>query len=63
MHKENIYVVNQKMTILIIDDYDVSIRPCELINMLKIFGVKEKYKLCRISKFNDFPKRCKNVFN
>lgn len=42
MHKENIYVVNQKMTILIIDDYDVSIRPCELINMLKIFGVKEK---------------------
>lgn len=42
MHKENINVVNQKMTILIIDDYDVSIRPCELRNMLKIFGVKEK---------------------
>lgn len=35
-----INVLNKKMPILIIEDYEVSIRPCELVNFAIIFDEK-----------------------
>ena len=38
IHNETINVLGKSMTILIIDKWEVSIRPCELSNLAKIFG-------------------------
>lgn len=38
LYKENINVQNQVMPVLILDRYEVAIRPCELNNFAKIFG-------------------------
>lgn len=43
IHNEQIYMLNKKMSILIIDEYEVSIRPCELDNFSEIFCPREMY--------------------
>ena len=43
VHKDIISIFNKNMSILVIDDFDVSIRPCELSNFSSIFGSKENY--------------------
>jgi len=37
--KDNIEILGKKMPIQIIDDWEVSIRPCEIDNFAKIFGI------------------------
>ena len=38
MHKDTISILNKNMSILIIDKYEISIRPCEWENLARIFG-------------------------
>lgn len=45
LHSDSINILDKDMSILIIDDYEVSIRPCELNNLAKIIGIKEKYNV------------------
>lgn len=40
IHTDVINILDKNMSILIIDDYEVSIRPCEIANFSKIFGPK-----------------------
>ena len=40
IHNDLIHVLDKNMTVLIIDDYEVSIRPCEWDNFADIFGPK-----------------------
>ncbi len=41
--KSCIQILGKRMPILIIDDWEVSIRPCELNNFAKIFGVRHEF--------------------
>lgn len=43
IHNDKIRILDKDMTILVIDRYEVSIRPCELENLSKILGIKDKY--------------------
>lgn len=43
IYKDTINVLDRNIDVLIIDEYEVSIRPCELENFAKILGFKEKY--------------------
>lgn len=43
IHVDVINILDKKMSILIIDDYKVSIRPCEINNFSKIFGSEIKF--------------------
>lgn len=43
MHSDVVFILGREMPILVIDGYDVSIRPCELSNFSKIFGLKMKH--------------------
>lgn len=43
IHTDSISMLDKEMTILIIDSYEVSIRPCEFDNFAKIFGVNAKH--------------------
>ena len=45
IYKDTISVLNRNMDVLIIDEYEVSIRPCELENFAKILGFKETYSI------------------
>lgn len=45
IYKDTINVLNRNIDVLIIDEYEVSIRPCELENFAKILGFKEKYNI------------------
>lgn len=45
LHSDSINILDKDMSILIIDDYEVSIRPCELNNLARIIGIKEKYNV------------------
>ena len=39
IHYDTIHIINKDMSILIIDNYQVSIRPCEFDNLSKIIGL------------------------
>ncbi len=41
--KSSIRILGKRMPILIIDDWEVSIRPCELNNFAKIFGLHHEF--------------------
>lgn len=43
--KDFISILGKEMEILVIKDYEVSIRPCEWKNLAKIFGVHKKYNV------------------
>ena len=43
IYKDTINVLDRNIDVLIIDEYEVSIRPCKLENFAKILGFKEKY--------------------
>ena len=45
IYKDTINVLDRNIDVLIIDEYEVSIRPCELENFAKILGFKEKYSI------------------
>ncbi len=38
IHEDTIEVLNKQLPILIVDDFDISIRPCEFNNFFEIFG-------------------------
>ena len=40
IHSDTIHILDKDMTILIIDQHEVSIRPCEWENLSKIFGLR-----------------------
>ncbi len=42
IHNDMIRILDKDMAILVIDGYEVSIRPCELDNFSKIFGLRTK---------------------
>lgn len=42
LKNDNIDILGKKMPIQIIEDFEVSIRPCELNNFARIFGIKTK---------------------
>ncbi|MCD8291003.1 MAG: ATP-dependent RecD-like DNA helicase, partial [Prevotella sp.] len=42
IHKDRVKILDKWMTILVIDKYEVSIRPCEWENFAKIFGLDIK---------------------
>ncbi|MDE8124701.1 ATP-dependent RecD-like DNA helicase [Erysipelothrix rhusiopathiae] len=44
IHTDSISMLDKDMKILIIDSYEVSIRPCEFDNFAKIFGITTKHK-------------------
>ena len=48
IHNDKIRILDKDMTILVIDKYEVSIRPCELENLSKILGIKDKYSTSSI---------------
>ncbi len=61
MHTDVVDVLGKEVTINVIEDYEVSIRPCELDNFSKIMGVQEKYSISSYE-YNDlmhFIKRMK----
>jgi len=41
--ESSILILGKRMPILIIDDWEVSIRPCELNNFAKIFGLRHEF--------------------
>jgi len=43
IHNDMIHILDRDMSILVIDGYEVSIRPCEWDNLSKIFGPRIKY--------------------
>lgn len=43
IHSDNIFVFDKAMEILVIDDWQVSIRPCEFSNYSSIFGPAQKF--------------------
>lgn len=43
MHNDIIKILGKEMSVLIIDGYEVSIRPCEWNNLSKIFGLRAKH--------------------
>ncbi len=43
IHSDDIYILGKSMSILVIDNYQVSIRPCEWENLSEIFGPRIKY--------------------
>ncbi|MDU7823095.1 MAG: AAA family ATPase [Veillonella sp.] len=45
IYKETIDILDRHIDILIIDEYEVSIRPCELEYFANIVGFKEKYNI------------------
>lgn len=45
IYKDTINILDRNIDVLIIDKYEVSIRPCELENFAKILGFKEKYNI------------------
>lgn len=48
IHNDKIRILDKDMTILVIDRYEVSIGPCELENLSKILGIKDKYSTSSI---------------
>lgn len=45
VYKDTIDILDRRIDVLIIDEYEVSIRPCELENFAKILGFKERYSI------------------
>lgn len=45
VYRDTINVLDRNIDVLIIDEYEVSIRPCELENFAKILGFREKYSI------------------
>lgn len=45
IYKDTINILDRNIDVLIIDKYEVSIRPCELENFAKILGFREKYNI------------------
>lgn len=45
IHNDTIRILDKDMSILIIDDYEVSIRPCEWDNFSEIFGPRVQYSV------------------
>lgn len=45
LHNDTIRILDKDMSILIIDDYEVSIRPCEWDNFSEIFGPRMKHNI------------------
>lgn len=43
MHRDIIHILDKEMSILVIDGYEVSIRPCEWDNLSEIFGPRVKH--------------------
>ena len=43
IHNDTICILDKDMSILVIDSYEVSIRPCEWDNLSKIFGTRVKH--------------------
>lgn len=43
IHNDMIRILDKDMSILVIDDYEVSIRPCEWDNLSKMFGPRVKH--------------------
>ena len=43
IHSDNIFVFDKAMEILVIDEWQVSIRPCEFSNYSSIFGPAQKF--------------------
>ena len=48
IHNDTIRILDKDMSILIIDNYEVSIRPCEWDNLSKIFGPRVKHSTTSI---------------
>ena len=48
MHNDTIRILDKDMSILIIDEYEVSIRPCELDNLSEVFGPRVKHSASSI---------------
>lgn len=48
IHRDTIQILQKEMTILIIDKYEVSIRPCEWDNLSEVFGPREKHSTSSI---------------
>ena len=45
VYRDTIEILDRNIDILVIDEYEVSIRPCELENFAKILGLREKYSI------------------
>lgn len=45
IHLDTIKMLDKEMSILVIDAYEVAIRPCEFDNFSKIFGEKAKHNI------------------
>ena len=43
MHNDTIHILDKDMSILVIDGYEVSIRPCEWDNLSEVFGPRVKH--------------------
>lgn len=43
IHNDKIRILDKEMDILVIDRYEVSIRPCEWSNLSEIFGIRVEY--------------------
>lgn len=43
IHNDIVRILNKDMSILVIDDYEVSIRPCEWDNLSEVFGPRVKH--------------------
>ena len=48
IHNDTIRILDKDMSILIIDDYEVSIRPCEWDNLSEIFGPRVEHSTTSI---------------
>ena len=52
IHSDNIFVFEKAMEILVIDEWQVSIRPCEFSNYSSIFGPAQKFSATNYRKKN-----------
>lgn len=48
MHNDTIHILDKDMSILVIDGYEVSIRPCEWDNLSEVFGPRVKHSTSSI---------------
>lgn len=65
IYNETIEIMNKTIPILIIDDYEISIRPCEINNFSKIFNTQVQIKSTSIEykKLMDFLTKNKITLN
>lgn len=59
IHNDIIQILDKDMSILVIDDYEVSIRPCEFDNLSKIFGTRVNHS----TKSNEYKELMKFLSN